>query len=425
MNIRGNSYNITPQWIIEYLQVPGSLDEFYSSSLYVPTGEGLGSVLSLGCIEESSIQYIKPPAVGITLINRGDFIPVGAGGDAENNLIRTSALTQARLITQDGFPLYITNRFDSAFCNIDELSLSIQSNLIENFTSDEKFYCVDLPTGDEEQACGIDLVEGLNDVCFSGANDNYRNVISSRGNLFYISQQSDPFDIDALEDENTNIFGPDDVISSDDFFDVERAGTKCKYNAKDLLSGRSNKGCSEYTRVDFSTNQLVATDQELYRQCVRCIYGSTNFNPDNYRSVPYDTSSLTIPRLNSSGDGPPITPNTEPFATPQSGYIFNELGCINTSDPAATINTFVRIALGLMGGIVVFRIIQGALTMQAGDPESFEEGRDIITSALVGLLVLIFSASIMNFLGINILGFEEGPQSDTEPTRPGFEEFGP
>jgi hypothetical protein len=59
-----------------------------------------------------------------------------------------------------------------------------------------------------------------------------------------------------------------------------------------------------------------------------------------------------------------------------------------------------------MGGVVILRIIQGALTMQKGDPEGFQEGREVITSALIGLLLLIFSAAVLNFLGINILGMD-------------------
>jgi hypothetical protein len=66
-----------------------------------------------------------------------------------------------------------------------------------------------------------------------------------------------------------------------------------------------------------------------------------------------------------------------------------------------------------MALLVVARIIQGAIMMQQvmeTDPEALQEGRDIITSALLALFLLIFSAALLNFIGINVLQIQGFPE---------------
>jgi hypothetical protein len=128
---------------------------------------------------------------------------------------------------------------------------------------------------------------------------------------------------------------------------------------------------------------------------------------NNQQGVQIDKCSLYPGIIGCPADGDDLTIYNEPFADVITGRIYNELGCIGTDNTSTVVNTFMRLALGIMGGIVILRIIQGAITMQQGSPESVEEGREIIVAALVGLLVLIFSAAILNFLGINILGIKD------------------
>jgi hypothetical protein len=184
-------------------------------------------------------------------------------------------------------------------------------------------------------------------------------------------------------------------------FSISDEGSSfCRQNAKDIFALRSNKGCSDFVTLDGSNNTLSADSEGSYSDCVKCLYGDSalvgELNP-----------RLTVTQGTQPTETSPITPYNEPLATPISGRLYTDLGgCINASSTGSVVNTIVRVALGVMGGIVILRIIQGALTMQKGDPEGFQEGRDVITSALIGLLLLIFSAAMLNFLGINILGLD-------------------
>jgi hypothetical protein len=44
------------------------------------------------------------------------------------------------------------------------------------------------------------------------------------------------------------------------------------------------------------------------------------------------------------------------------------------------------------------------LMTSTGNPERIKAGQELLTSAISGLILLIFSVFILNFIGINILG---------------------
>ena len=52
--------------------------------------------------------------------------------------------------------------------------------------------------------------------------------------------------------------------------------------------------------------------------------------------------------------------------------------------------------LSLWGGVT--------LILGAGNPEKMNEGKEIITSAVSGLLFIIFSVVLLRIIGVNILG---------------------
>lgn len=80
-------------------------------------------------------------------------------------------------------------------------------------------------------------------------------------------------------------------------------------------------------------------------------------------------------------------------------------GCLPTSISGLTRFIF-SIATGIGGGIAFLLILLGGMkiVMSTGDPKKLQEGRDLVTSAVVGLLVILFSVIILRIIGINILG---------------------
>ncbi|GEM_PF-6873757 len=80
------------------------------------------------------------------------------------------------------------------------------------------------------------------------------------------------------------------------------------------------------------------------------------------------------------------------------------LGCLPT-DPQTFVNTVLPWAVGIGSGIAFFLGLYGALmiVISAGDPEKMQAGRELITSAVVGLLLIIFAVFLLDLIGVDIL----------------------
>lgn len=87
-----------------------------------------------------------------------------------------------------------------------------------------------------------------------------------------------------------------------------------------------------------------------------------------------------------------------------TGGIFTGIGCIGTDLPGITKSLFT-LGIGLGGGATLLIIFYGAIMIQTsqGNPEKLKKGRQYINSALLGLLVLIFSVLILQLVGADIL----------------------
>lgn len=87
--------------------------------------------------------------------------------------------------------------------------------------------------------------------------------------------------------------------------------------------------------------------------------------------------------------------------------------CVEVSTAVATFDTtptgFIKslfgILLSLAGGIALLLIIYAAfqLLVSQGNPEKVQGARETITSAIIGLLFLIFSLTILQIIGVEIL----------------------
>jgi hypothetical protein len=87
------------------------------------------------------------------------------------------------------------------------------------------------------------------------------------------------------------------------------------------------------------------------------------------------------------------------------------IGCITTSDPQAFVTWLLGAAIGLAGGIAVLLIIFGGflIILSSGDPQRLQAGKEILSSAIIGLIVIIFAVFLLRIIGVEILkipGFE-------------------
>lgn len=63
-------------------------------------------------------------------------------------------------------------------------------------------------------------------------------------------------------------------------------------------------------------------------------------------------------------------------------------------------------AMGMGGGIAFLLIVYAGfmITTSAGNLERLKAGQELLTSAISGLILLIFSIFVLNFIGVDILG---------------------
>lgn len=81
------------------------------------------------------------------------------------------------------------------------------------------------------------------------------------------------------------------------------------------------------------------------------------------------------------------------------------IGCIQTQ-PSEFIKKLLQFGIGIGGGIAFLLILFGGFQMMtsAGNPEKLNEGKELVSSAIAGLLMIVFSIFLLRLIGFSILG---------------------
>lgn len=84
--------------------------------------------------------------------------------------------------------------------------------------------------------------------------------------------------------------------------------------------------------------------------------------------------------------------------------ISTAIGCIHTN-PAEFVKDFMAFAIGIGGGLAFLMMLLGAFQMltSAGNPDTLKAGQDRLTSAVIGLLFVIFAVLLLQIIGFGIL----------------------
>lgn len=91
------------------------------------------------------------------------------------------------------------------------------------------------------------------------------------------------------------------------------------------------------------------------------------------------------------------------------------IGCIpvlteDPNDPTVFLAWILTWSIGIAGGIAFLLILLAGFQIitSQGNPERMKAGQELLTAAVSGLLLLIFSIFILNFIGVDILGLPIG-----------------
>lgn len=85
------------------------------------------------------------------------------------------------------------------------------------------------------------------------------------------------------------------------------------------------------------------------------------------------------------------------------------IGCIGVlGGQEEFLSDMLQWAVGVGGGIAFLLIVYAGFMVMtaAGNPERLKAGQELLTSAISGLILLIFSIFILKFIGIDILGLD-------------------
>lgn len=89
----------------------------------------------------------------------------------------------------------------------------------------------------------------------------------------------------------------------------------------------------------------------------------------------------------------------------QEKEINTAIGCIPFGSTNDFIAYILRWAIGIGGGIAFLLIIYAGFMIMtsSGNPERLKAGQELLTSAIMGLILLIFSVFILRIIGVEIL----------------------
>jgi hypothetical protein len=94
------------------------------------------------------------------------------------------------------------------------------------------------------------------------------------------------------------------------------------------------------------------------------------------------------------------------FAQLNGNCIDTAIGCVPVSDTTSFMGWILGWAVGVGGGIAFLLIVYASIMIMTsqGDPTRLKAGQELLTSAISGLIMLVFSVFILKFIGIDILG---------------------
>lgn len=96
----------------------------------------------------------------------------------------------------------------------------------------------------------------------------------------------------------------------------------------------------------------------------------------------------------------------DPWCGGVTGIVSTGLGCLFAGNPAVAIGSILWWGIYLGGGIAFLMIVYAGFQMAtaAGDPKRVKASQELLMAALGGLILIVISIALLNFLGVTVLG---------------------
>ncbi|MBU0572662.1 pilin [Patescibacteria group bacterium] len=153
----------------------------------------------------------------------------------------------------------------------------------------------------------------------------------------------------------------------------------------EIQGPETQTGCSSV-----STGRTYCTTQAAPGYGDIEIYCSTSDECESYKAEhPLESSDSEFPTC---------------FTDGKKG-INTAIGCIPIEDSNLLIGFILKWAIGVGGGIAFLLIVLAGFQIMtsSGNPDRLKAGQELMTSAIAGLILLIFSVFILKIIGVDIL----------------------
>lgn len=143
----------------------------------------------------------------------------------------------------------------------------------------------------------------------------------------------------------------------------------------------------------------ILGDDWIVELCAQCVFSGNYWSGAGCTNNPLQTSNAE--RLCQN------LPSTEKISCEQcflGGEMWTAFGCVPATMSGIINEWLIGIGLGIAGAITLLCVIYAAFLMQtsAGEPEKVTKAQELLTSCIVGLMVVIFATFIVRLFGIDL-----------------------
>jgi len=188
-------------------------------------------------------------------------------------------------------------------------------------------------------------------------------------------------------------------------YECDANQAKCLPTQPDKYGGSEN---CPYTDYNLCVNECIKSTQETRYRCddnQGCIKAQNGEYEDWNKC--YDQCGFYGTPDNSNDDPKKskifCDDSGKPTNDSSSGKLYTAIGCIPLNE-TDFITFIIQWAIGIGGGMAFLLIILASFQIMTsqGDPKRLEAGKELLSSAIMGLILLIFSVTILRFIGVDI-----------------------
>lgn len=162
----------------------------------------------------------------------------------------------------------------------------------------------------------------------------------------------------------------------------------------------------EPIRLIMERNNQLLDLKNKYTNDIQCVYGTASgtgvaciCQADKPADLNKAMAQLCYKYLQNSQEMPKC------LSCAASNKMYTALGCIPLNLQSFVSDYLLSVGVGLGGVVALLCIIYSAIMMQTsqGNPEKIKKAQEMLTSCIMGLMLIIFSVFILRLIGVDIL----------------------